>query len=118
MNRKNIALLVVLACAALAAEKSYTHQMAIALDFREERYTKDTYPLGSESCVNRDYTLDIGSQIVVLRQDTCHPNARPALAVTIGLQYPVIGSPAEGRMGFVSTKGKPIWLKIFKITQK
>ena len=102
------------------------------VDFTEQRHGGAgiaEYQLGMGSCVDRDYTMDLGSRIVVLRQSTCNPRLNPAMRCEVGQNaFVVIEKHSDGdRYGIIAMKGvmsetgdggKPVWLKLFKVMRK
>lgn len=110
-----IALLTVQAFAA----KPLPVLTATLVDFREERYTEPwiTDSRSMHSCVNRDYTIDTGPYVAVLRQSTCYPNRDAAMGGVIGqaIQFQQDG---KGRVALLDARGKAHWFKLFKVSQK
>lgn len=109
------------------------------LDFTEERHGSSGIPgaiVGMGSCVNRDYTVDLGSRIIVLRETTCRPGLNPAIRCIVGQNVQVVTGPSgssllkgahderiglvvdRGVMTDVGGSGKPVWLQVFKTVLK
>ena len=108
------------------------------LDFAEEHYG------ASRNCVNRDYTVEMEQKVIVLRENTCDPDADLAFACVIGQSVLVAIQPAHNtrwdfgyhgeRIGLMiikkpwgvssplmrdpNGKGRPVWLRLFKTIPK
>ena len=87
------------------------------IDYTESRYNEPR-PLSNrmDSCVARDYTVDLAAKTVVLRQTTCHPNLYRAHAVEIGQSVTTVEG-TRGQMGIELVSGKVLWLQVFKVTR-
>ena len=109
---------LLLTVAAFAAKKPPLPIYSATLtDFNEERYNEShILDNGMHSCVNRDYTIETETHIVVLRQSTCFPNRDRALQCVIGqsLSFQQDGN----RVALLDSRGKQRWFKVFKITKK
>jgi len=90
------------------------------IDFTEERYNSDqASPFGSQSCVNRDDTVDVGDRVLVIRHSTCMPLRDPALRVVVGRDIQLqFDEGREDRVALLDSKGKPHWYRLFKTTEK
>jgi hypothetical protein len=93
------------------------------VDFTEQRHggaSTAEYSVGMGSCVDRDYTVDLGTRIVVLRHSTCNPRINPAMRCEVGQKVFVVVEKQgrDERYGIIASKGvmsetgdsgKPVW---------
>src|ERR1035437_4134598 len=108
------ALLVVLVGISFAAEKAndkkrpdvYAGKLT---DFTETRFTGGEL-VPSISCVDRDYTVDVGGRIIVSRHSTCLPRRDPALKLVVGREVWIVldrrNDDRADRAGILDAKGK------------
>lgn len=72
---------------------------------------------GPGSCVDRNYTIDIQTRLLVLQQRICDPDSNPPPPVEIGQDVNVVLDLKDhNRAGLIlgGGKTKPIWMQLFK----
>lgn len=115
---RQAAVLILFALPCFAAKKPpLPIFQAKVLDFTEERYNEPhILDTGIHSCVNRDYTVETATHIVVLRQSTCTPNFNQALRVVIGTFVNI--QQNGNKAAILDVNGHPHWYFVFKLTRK